>query len=161
MRGAYRVVKTLYRIKNDMKAKFWIQKPMQTSSQRWLAVRWEQHWLVGHTKGHCTLKLCDLLASVHFTQQMIVLQNWSLSPHILMYSHGTWRHWSMGRVTLALKQSWDLFFFNIVTYPFWWLLKTYFSSILWLTTSDNCWRQAKSQLWEISLACRQLSNGRN
>ena len=28
-----------------------------------------------------------------------ILQNWSLYPHTLMYSHGTWTQWSLGRVT--------------------------------------------------------------
>ena len=28
----------------------------------------------------------------------IFLQNWSLYPHTLMYSHGTWTQWSVGRV---------------------------------------------------------------
>ena len=27
------------------------------------------------------------------------LQNWSLYPHTLMYCHGTWTQWSLGRVT--------------------------------------------------------------
>ena len=27
------------------------------------------------------------------------LQNWSLYPHTLMYSHGTWPQWFLGRVT--------------------------------------------------------------
>ena len=27
------------------------------------------------------------------------LQNWSLYPHTLIYSHGTWTQWSLGRVT--------------------------------------------------------------
>ena len=28
-----------------------------------------------------------------------ILQNWSLYPHTLMYCHGTWTQWSLGRVT--------------------------------------------------------------
>ena len=28
-----------------------------------------------------------------------ILQNWSLYPHTLMYSHRTWTQWSLGRVT--------------------------------------------------------------
>ena len=32
------------------------------------------------------------------------LQNWSLYPHTLMYSHGTWTQWSLGRVTRDLNR---------------------------------------------------------
>ena len=28
-----------------------------------------------------------------------ILQNWSMYPHTLMYCHGTWTQWSLGRVT--------------------------------------------------------------
>ena len=39
----------------------------------------------------CMYVVCSLLCGI--------LQNWSLYPHTLMYSHGTWTQWSLGRVT--------------------------------------------------------------
>ena len=35
-----------------------------------------------------------------------ILQNWSLYPHTLMYCHGTWTQWSLGRVTHVTSQTW-------------------------------------------------------
>ena len=35
-----------------------------------------------------------------------ILQNWSLYPHTLMYYHGTWTQWSLGRVYMWPQQTW-------------------------------------------------------
>ena len=35
-----------------------------------------------------------------------ILQNWSLYPHTLMYFHGTWTQWFLGRVTHVTSKTW-------------------------------------------------------
>ena len=37
---------------------------------------------------------------------MVILQNWSLYPHTLMYSHGTWTQSFLDRVTHVTSQTW-------------------------------------------------------
>ena len=48
---------------------------------------------------HSVRSMCMYVCVCMYVYVCGILQNWSLYPHTLMYCHGTWTQWSLGRVT--------------------------------------------------------------
>ena len=89
--------------------------------------------------------------------------NWSLYPHTLMYSHGTWKQWSLGRVThvtsadlgskvILGSMTFEVFFF----FFFFFFLKglLYPHTLLWCIFKSNitiiakvCDRESRQDSW--------------
>ena len=81
-----------------------------------------------------------------------ILQNWSLYPHTLMYSHGTWTQWSLGRVKghLGVYDLWFKF-----------LKKGHCIHILWCIfmglEHNDPW--VESHMWPQQTWCQMSSRG--